>query len=40
VMDTSLDINDSFIKVQGVADGKLSYNRVTELILAYYFTEG
>ena len=29
-------VNDSFIKVQGVADGGLSYGRVTELILAYY----
>ncbi|MGN0687911.1 MAG: DUF3810 domain-containing protein [Oscillospiraceae bacterium] len=39
VMDASSDINDTFIKVQGVADGELSYSRVTELILAYYYTE-
>lgn len=36
VMDASLDINDNFIKAQGVPDGGLSYDRVTELILAYY----
>ena len=39
VRQTSSEVNDSFIKVQGVADGELSYNRVTELILAYYYTE-
>ena len=39
VRETASDINDTFIKVQGVADGELSYNRVTELILAYYYTE-
>ncbi len=39
VMQTASDINDTFIKVQGVEDGQLSYNRVTELILAYYYTE-
>lgn len=33
------DINDAFIKSQGVTDGALSYDRVTELILAYYYTE-
>ncbi len=33
------DVNDTFIKVQGVEDGALSYDRVTELILAYYYTE-
>lgn len=33
------DINDAFIKSQGVSDGALSYDRVTELILAYYYTE-
>ncbi len=33
-------INDTFIKVQGVPDGTLSYDRVTELILAYYAKTG
>ncbi len=32
--------NDTFIKVQGVEDGSLSYDRVTELVLAYYYTKG
>lgn len=32
--------NDTFIQVQGVPDGSLSYGRVTELILAYYAREG
>lgn len=36
VMETSNEINDTFIKVQGVPDGTLSYDRVTALILAYY----
>ena len=36
VSEVSGTINDSFIKVQGVPDGGLSYGRVTELILAYY----
>lgn len=36
VMEVSGEINDTFITVQGVPDGVLSYNRVTELILAYY----
>lgn len=36
VWDVSTEINDTFIKVQGVEDGELSYGRVTELILAYY----
>ncbi len=39
VHEISSNVNDTFIKVQGVSDGTLSYNRVTELILAYYFTE-
>lgn len=39
VMEAASDINDTFIKAQGVSDGKLSYSRVTELILAYYYTE-
>lgn len=29
-------VNNTFIKAQGVKDGELSYDRVTELILAYY----
>lgn len=33
------DVNDTFLEVQGVEDGSLSYDRVTELILAYYYTE-
>lgn len=38
---TSQSINNGFIKAQGVSDGSLSYDRVTELILAYYDkTEG
>lgn len=36
VSEVSGTVNDSFIKVQGVPDGELSYGRVTELILAYY----
>lgn len=40
VRQTASAANDTFIKVQGVQDGSLSYNRVTELILAYYYTEG
>ena len=36
VSQVSSAVNDGFIKVQGVADGGLSYGRVTELILAYY----
>lgn len=39
VMETAGELNDTFIKVQGVEDGSLSYDRVTELILAYYYTE-
>ncbi len=31
--------NDTFIQIQGVPDGDLSYGRVTELILAYYARE-
>ena len=37
--DVAGEVNDTFIKVQGVEDGALSYDRVTELILAYYYTE-
>ncbi|MCM1168074.1 MAG: DUF3810 domain-containing protein, partial [Ruminococcus sp.] len=36
VSEVSNAVNDSFIKVQGVEEGTLSYGRVTELILAYY----
>lgn len=36
VMEVSETINDSFIKSQGVPEGTLSYDKVTELILAYY----
>ena len=32
-------VNDTFLEVQGVEDGSLSYDRVTELILAYYYTD-
>ena len=39
VTEVSQDFNDSFIKAQGVEDGDLSYDRVTELILAYYEKE-
>lgn len=39
VTEVSSTINDTFIKVQGVPDGTLSYDRVTELILAYYAKE-
>lgn len=37
VKDVSHAVNDGFIKAQGVSDGALSYDRVTELILAYYY---
>ncbi len=37
VQKTSSAINDGFIKAQGVPDGKLSYGRVTDLILAHYY---
>lgn len=39
VNEVSHTTNDTFIKVQGVEDGTLSYGRVTELILAYYAKE-
>lgn len=39
VWNTAGAVNDAFITVQGVEDGRLSYNRVVELILAYYYTE-
>lgn len=31
--------NDTFIKVQGVKDGARSYDRMTDLVLAYYYKE-
>lgn len=34
--ETAGKANDTFIKVQGVKDGELSYGRVSALILAYY----
>lgn len=37
VKETSAKINDTFIKVQGVSDGRKSYGRVTDLILADYY---
>lgn len=36
VREVSSEINNAFISSQGVSEGVLSYNRVTELILAYY----
>ncbi len=39
VMEVSDSINDSFIKIQGDEDGSFSYSKVTELLLAYYYTE-
>ena len=39
VEEVSSDFNDNFIKAQGVSDGVLSYDRVTELILAYLETQ-
>ena len=33
-------VNDKFIESQGVDDGVFSYNRVVELLLAYYEKEG
>lgn len=40
VQKTSEKINDSFIQSHGVEDGVLSYNRIVELLLAYYEKEG
>ena len=37
--DVAGDVNNTFLEVQGVEDGSLSYDRVTELILAYYYTD-
>ncbi len=38
VMDSSQEFNDTFIKVNGVESGVLSYNEVVSLILRYYDT--
>jgi hypothetical protein len=40
VQKTAEKVNDSFIQSQGVDDGVLSYNRVVELLLAFYEKEG
>lgn len=39
IHNVSQQANDTFIQVQGVPEGSLSYGRVTELILAYYARE-
>lgn len=39
VMDSSQSFNDTFIKVNGVESGVLSYNEVVSLILRYYDTK-
>ena len=36
VMDSSQDFNDTFIKVNGVESGVLSYDQMVELMLKYY----
>lgn len=38
VQQVSTKVNDAFITSQGVEDGVLSYNRVVELVMAYYQT--
>ncbi len=40
VMDTSQQANDTFIKVNGVESGALSYNEMVALVLAYYDKTG
>ncbi len=40
VQEISDSINNSFIEIQGDNDGVLSYDRVVELLLAYYEKEG
>lgn len=40
VQDVSNDLNDSFIKVNGVESGVLSYNEMVELLLRYYDKQG
>lgn len=36
ISEVSGEVNDTFITVQGVPEGSLSYSRMTELVLAYY----
>lgn len=36
ISEVSGEVNDTFITIQGVPEGSLSYNRMTELVLAYY----
>lgn len=38
VQEVSTQVNNTFLTVQGQEDGVLSYDRVVELILAYYYT--
>lgn len=38
VQEVSSQVNDTFIKSQGVEEGVRSYGQVTDLILAYYFS--
>ena len=40
VQEISDSVNNSFIQIQGDEDGVLSYDRVVELLLAYYEKEG
>lgn len=40
VQEASSAVNDEFLQAQGTEDGVLSYNRVVELLLAYYETVG
>ncbi len=39
-MDTAQSVNDSFIKVNGVESGVLSYNQMVDLMLGYYDSLG
>ncbi|MBQ6847512.1 MAG: DUF3810 domain-containing protein [Clostridia bacterium] len=40
IMDTAQSVNDSFIKVNGVESGVLSYNQMVDLVLSYYDSLG
>ncbi len=40
VMDSSQQVNDTFIKANGVESGVLSYNEMVELMLRYYDKQG
>ncbi len=40
VMENSQNVNDAFIKVNGVESGTLSYGEVVELMLRYYDSKG